>query len=65
MLVEFGYIEVNLQDGSLSVACTAPIGIIEKLSKFGKEDMKLIIDDQNRAFVEMPKEMFEEESHDK
>ena len=59
MLVEFGRLDVDIEKG-MSISCTAPIGIIERLSKIDSVDLKMIIDKKSRVFVEIPDNLFDE-----
>ena len=59
MLVEYGHLEVDLKKG-IMIACTAPIGIIEKLSKLNEDDVKMIVDKKNKVFVDVPDNIFDD-----
>lgn len=60
MLVEYGKLDMDFNKGMMVISCTAPIDIIEKLSKIQDHDLKLIIDKKCRAFVDVPEDLFEE-----
>lgn len=61
MLVEYGKMEFDPLRGTIIIACTCPIEILAKLGNFTDYDMKIIVDKQSRAFVDIPKKMFEGE----
>lgn len=61
MLVEYGILTVKMIAGKPEcvIGCTAPIGIIERLSKINEQNLKMIVQKDNKVFVEIPDKLFD------